>query len=107
MPTCDVRAGSAARIRTRRTSDRRRGLPVEVGGEQRLVVGGAPDAGGAELGARVLDGVVGESPCASRREHWGRCGASPFSPIRKSCWCCRIGDKGAVRPAVLTAMVTV
>ena len=35
-------------------------LPVEVGGEQRFVVSRPRDAGGAELGARVLDGVVGE-----------------------------------------------
>ena len=46
-------------------------LPVEVGGEQRFAVGRARDAGFAELGARVLDGVVGELLArASLRRVW-------------------------------------
>src|ERR1017187_378128 len=36
-----------------------RALPVEVGGEQCFAVWWPRDAGGSELGTRVLDGVVG------------------------------------------------
>jgi hypothetical protein len=34
-------------------------------------------------------------------------GADAGSPIRKSCWCCRIGHKREVSPAVLTAILAV
>ena len=51
---------SACARRRARASEVRHGLTDEEGGEQRFAVWRAADAGGAELGARVLDGVVGE-----------------------------------------------
>ena len=59
-PTRAAGHGLSASARAELRLRFRRALSVEVGGEQRLAVWRPPDAGGAELGARVLDGVVGE-----------------------------------------------
>ena len=58
-------------------------MPIEVGGEQRLAVWRPPDAGGAELGACVLDGVVGELR-ASGLGAGEDLGASRLLPLARS-----------------------